>query len=103
MPIDLDAAKAARREAKAESLAVIFGGTEYALPEELPFEVVEKLAELADAQGNNAQVARVIMDIVRLLLGNRIDEFMAQSPSMADLEVLFEGAMAEYGFGSTEE
>ncbi len=98
--IDLDAARAARREVEHEALTVALGGRDFVLPSELPFVVVERLADLKTTQeaGDNSEVVKIILSIVELLLGDMYTDFMAQAPSMADLEVLLTELMKAYGF-----
>ena len=45
-PFDLDAAKAARREAEGEPAVVIFGGTKYELPPAPPLSVLAALGHV---------------------------------------------------------
>ena len=83
--IDLDAAKAARREARGEGPTVVFGAQEFTLDAEIPFEVTEHLAE-----------GRV-SEAVALLLGDSHEAFMASKPSVEDLMMLFEQLTTAYG------
>jgi hypothetical protein len=88
MRIDLDAAKAARREARGEGPTVVFGAKEFTLDAEVPFEVTEHLAE-----GRITQA-------VNLLLGEAHEDFMASKPSVEDLMTLFEQLTTAYGLES---
>lgn len=88
MRIDLDAAKAARREARGEGPTVVFGGKDFQLAPEVPFEATEHLA------------AGRVIDAVHLLLGDSHDEFMAFKPSVEDLMTLFEQMTTAYGLES---
>lgn len=85
MRIDLDAAKAARREARGEGPTVVFAGEEFTLESEVPFAATEHLAE-----------GRV-SEAVKLLLGDRHEQFMALGPSVEDLMTLFEQMTTVYG------
>lgn len=78
MRIDLDAAKAARREARGEGPTVVFNGREFTLQAEIPWEVTELFS---DGKVNEA---------VRLLLGDAHEEFMAAKPSVEDMRILLE-------------
>lgn len=102
MAIDLDAARAARKEGKGEPPEVIFGGATYTLPVEMPFEIVEQLALLQNANGDDASAAEPVLAVVHLLLGDQYEAFMANHPSMDDLTALAKGAMQEYGVGPGE-
>jgi hypothetical protein len=99
MTINLDAAKAARREAKKEAPTVTFGGQDFVLPIELPFAAVEAIASIQEAQAANdgAGTSKGILAVVRVLLGDDYSAFMSHRPSMEDVEALFDGVMEEYG------
>lgn len=88
MRIDLDAAKAARREARGEGPIVVFGTKEFTLDAEVPFEVTELLA------------AGQVSEAVKLLLGDSHEAFMESKPSVEDLMVLFEQLTTAYGLES---
>ncbi len=102
MAVDLDAAKAARREAKGEGPTVVFGGETFTLPVEMPFEIVEELGRLQSAGEDGALAGQAVLSVVRLLLGEQYKAFMAHRPSMDDLTELANGAMREYGTGRGE-
>jgi hypothetical protein len=86
--LDLDAARAARSEAQGEAPSILFGGTTFDLPVELPWEIAE-----AAAAGDGAGALRAI----ELLLGDRWAEFKALKPSLADVMVIVEGLGEIYG------
>lgn len=75
--IDLNAKRAARREARGERLVVVIGDVELALAPELPIDVVEKLAQLAPKDGAPAgdaaladeEALEVLVDAMRGLFG----------------------------------
>ena len=94
MAIDLDKARAARREEKGEGPLVVFGGTTYELSPELPFGVLEAMRglTLGDEHAPGA-----LSDIARALLGEHFDAFLATNPSVDDLNELIGGVMSEYG------
>jgi hypothetical protein len=96
--IDLDAVRAARREAEAQAPSVKLGGKVFELPVELPFGVFLLLPELRNEDTSVAAVSAV----VRELFGEKHDEFMALGPSMEDLEALLNGVMEEYGLNPGE-
>lgn len=91
--IDLDAARAARAEAKAEAPVIRFGGTEYTLPSELPWAIVE-----AASTGET----KAIIDAIKTLLGEQWSAFEATGVSVADMTVLIENIAGVYGTNSGE-
>jgi hypothetical protein len=98
MAIDLDAARAARREAKGEGPRVIFGGISYELSPELPFGVLEAMRELMS--DDNEKAPGALVDLTRALLGEHYDAFKATQPTVDDLNELIGGVMEEYGVES---
>ena len=84
--INLDAARASRAEAAGEPVVVVFGGIEYELPVELPIEA--------------AVAASDPMAFLRVMFGERHEEFLAARPSMQDVVTLAEGIAKAYGFES---
>lgn len=99
MRIDLDAARAARREATQEAPVIALGGQDFVLPIELPFEVADLLGQMAVAKerGDQGGQAVAVVQMVRLLLGEGFDEFMKQNPSLDDLLALMDGMTRAYG------
>lgn len=96
--VDLDKARAARREAQGEAPVVRFGSRDFVLPMEMPFVVVEHLGQLAQADDtDNAAVAAAILAILGDLFGDQYEAFMQNKPSMQDLTGMFDGIMAVYG------
>jgi hypothetical protein len=93
--LDLDAARAARLEAKSAGPAVTFGGRTFTLPPEVSYEVVAQVGALErgdlDALGA----------MMRALLGDCYGDFMAGHPSIEDMEALVEGVLTGYGLGET--
>jgi hypothetical protein len=86
--IDLDAARASRQ---GESHVVAFGGTEFTLAPEPPFEVAPKAVE-GDIDG-----------MLRAMLGDQYDAFMACKPSLIDVTTMLEQAFELYGFSDMGE
>lgn len=102
--IDLDAARAARREAAGEAPVIIFGGERFTLPVEMPFEVAEHFSAAGTVSPDaGAEAAAPIIAALKVLLDDQYEAFMRHRPSMQDLVALFEGAMAAYGFGNAGE
>lgn len=99
MRIDLDAARAARREAQGEAPVVVIDGKELKLPVELPFEVAEGLSAFSDEaiRLDPAGSATALHRVLGLLLGPAHDEFMAASPSINDVMMLLDGLVKSYG------
>lgn len=99
MRIDLDAARAARREVAREPISIVLDGAEYHLPPELPFQVAEAMSEMAGADG--AEVGVALAKVVQAFLGEGYGAFMASQPSIEDLNVLVENLAKAYGFGES--
>ena len=112
--VDLDAARAARREAKGEAVIIRFGGEDFALPPELPLDVTDALtelqnasptgeaSELTDEQG--ARVMTAMVDFIKVLMGEEgWTRFNAHRPSFDDLEGLLGGVMDAYGMADVGE
>lgn len=78
MDIDLDAAKAARREASKEGPVVVFGGQRFPLQPELPFEAAEHL------------LYGRLREAIALIFNGGHEEFMALKPSTEDLRLLLD-------------
>lgn len=91
--IDLDAARTARSEAKAEAPVIKFGGKKYKLPAELPWSVVE-----AASSGDT----KSIVGAIKTLLGEQWSDFEANGISVADMTVLLENIATIYGTDSGE-
>jgi hypothetical protein len=85
--IDLDAARAARAEAKAEAPIVKFGGVEYTLPVELPWSIVEAAS---------TQNTTDVVNAVKSLLGSQWSSFEATGVSVADMTTLIENVATVY-------
>lgn len=94
--INLDAAKAARRESGVEQPKVVFGKKTFALPVEIPFEAVEKLGGL-DPDDPTAATS-VITGFIAILFGDQYPAFLKLQPSTQDIEVLMESLAKVYGF-----
>lgn len=99
MRIDLDQARAARREARGEGPTVIIDGKELELPSELPFEVAEGLSGLSEEsiRDNPAASAGAVHRVLGALLGDASEEFMASKPSIDDVLALLDGLLKSYG------
>lgn len=98
MAIDLDKARAARREARGQGPEVIFGGMTYELSSEIPLAVLEAFRGLGGENPDPSALA----DIAKALLGKHYDAFMAMDPppSVDDLNELIGGVMGDYGVPS---
>lgn len=94
--VDLDAKRAARREARGEPIVLVFGGEDFELPVELPFDVLEALPALAS--GAQAETAGAFIALVRSLLGDEaFTRFVAHRPSLDDFVELADAAFTAYG------
>ena len=89
--LDLDAARAARKEAQKEAPVIKFKGKEFPLPVELPWEVAETAA-VGDASS--------ALKAIELLIGSQWKEFKKLNPSVADVMVIVEGIGDIYGVSS---
>lgn len=94
--VNLDAARAARRP---EAPTVVLDGREFTLAAELPFSAILDLRELnaASKKNNLSKQAEAIASVMRALLGDEFDAFMALAPSLEDLVAVIEGVMPAYG------
>jgi hypothetical protein len=112
--VDLDASRAARREADKEPPRLRFGGKEYVLPIEMPLEVLDELDGFEEDMAPTT-MAGAILRICQVLLGDEAyAEFRALRPSLEDVMTLLNGPengdgnrtggiLGEYGFGSPGE
>lgn len=91
--IDLDAARAARKEANGEGPVVRFGGQDYELPAELPFAVLEAMRGLQ----NEETAAASIVEMTEALLGPHYAAIRAAGLSVDDMNELVGGVLTEYG------
>lgn len=89
--IDLDAARAARAEAKKEAPIIRFGGVDYTLPIELPWRIVEAASTQDTLQ---------IVSAIKSLLGDQWEKFEANGVSASDMTVLIEQIASIYGTDS---
>ena len=96
MAIDLDKARAARREQMGHGPEIIFGGMTYELSPEMPFSILEAFRGL----GKNDPSA--IADITKALLGKHYDAFLAMDPppSLDDFNEVIGAVLGEYGVDS---
>lgn len=93
--IDLDAAKAARAEARGDAVAdVVFGGERFALPAEIPASILDGVA--AAGTGDIAGIRRAIDALLGPDEGAR---FYALGPSLDDLLALLTAAVEASGLG----
>lgn len=93
--IDLDSARAARREAGKKGPVVKVEGKQYELPIEMPYEVLEAFRLL----GNQDTAAAAMPAIAEALLGKHYGKLRGIL-SVDDLEVLTQGLIEEYGVPS---
>lgn len=108
--IDLDAMRAARREAAGASIVVGFGGQEFHLPVELPLDAIEPLADLAELQDQpddateQEQVAQLRQvrgameaSLSALFGPDEWPRFRDLRPTLEDMLALWESLFLQYG------
>lgn len=93
--IDLDKARAARREAEKEAPQLTVEGKVYDLPVYLPYEVLESIRGLQ----NEDTAAEALVTLAEALLGDNYDE-VKKILEVEDLKDLVSGAMEEYGLNA---
>lgn len=93
-PLNLDAARAARREAAGEPVSFVLGGETFDLPVEMPLEALDYVAQLPTA--DNAAV--LLAPLLRAMIGeDEWPRFMAQKPTLDDMLALSDHLWTEYG------
>lgn len=90
--IDLDRARAARREAKGQGPVVHVNGADYQLAPELPYEVLEHLRGLNDP----GTAPQALVDTLRSLTGEHY-EAITSGMSLDDVNELVGQLMRAYG------
>lgn len=89
--LDLDAARAARAEARGEAPTVILGGETFTLPAELPMRYVWTLVDGED------------IDALKVLFDGQLERFLATEPTREDILALVAGVPKLYGLGGPGE
>jgi hypothetical protein len=97
MTVDLDKARAARREVEQEGPEVKFGGRTYRLAPELPFAVLEAFRGI---ENKNTQPAAVAALAAALMGPDNIEQMKEDGLAVADLDALIEGVLSEYGLSN---
>lgn len=99
MKIDLDAARAARREAAKEQPTITLNGKTFTLPLELPLSLAEAFIGFGDIQDDEVdmKIPGILAGVMRSLLGDQYESFMAEGPSLDDLMVILNGMKETYG------
>lgn len=100
-PINLDAARAARREKSKKEPKVVFGKKTFVLPVEIPFAAVEQLGKLDVSDPSTS--SQVISRFIEILFGDQYEAFTKLQPSTEDIEYLMEALAKAYGFESPGE
>lgn len=98
--INLDAARAARRETKKTEPKVVFHDKTFTLPIEMPFAVVEHLGKLNPEDPGAS--SGVILEFVKELFGDQFDDFRRLQPSANDIEALMDALNDVYGLSVGE-
>lgn len=85
--LDLDAARAARNEARRKAPQIIFGGERFALPVELPWDFMDVLdsGDMKAAMG--------------MLLNGDFERFWGHGPTTDDMKEVAQHVAQLYGFG----
>lgn len=95
--IDLNAARAARAEARGEPVTVELGDDVYTLPAEMPASVIGCIARAQAGEPSG------MLDAMSALVGPDFDEMVTKhNLSLDDLMVLLEGAAESYGLTTPE-
>lgn len=87
--LNLDAARAARREKSGEVPQFVFGGETFTLPVELPFTI---LIEMGKGEDGPAVILEKLLD-------KQWNNFLKHGPTVPDIEELFEYVNKVYGVG----
>lgn len=90
--IDLDAARKARAEALGEPLVVVFGGEEFTLPAEKPFDFALNLA-----YGRVPEAVESLLDPDDVTRFFKRDRPVAERPTMPDILALIDGVAEHFG------
>lgn len=106
MGINLDEARAARREAQKEiPEPIVFNGVEFELPLELPITCVHWMTKLgvASEKKDGEGITKALVGTVEALFSaETCERFMAFNPSLEDLLAVVEGLPEEYGLTAGE-
>lgn len=91
---DLDAARAAREEARGKSRhTVTFGGKKFTLPPDPPWLLIEAMAAV---QQKASGVLTIYVAAIEELLGDQYEAFRELKPSRDDMSDLVNAALAMY-------
>lgn len=102
--IDLDAARAAREEARgtAETPTAVFRGKSFDLPTELPFGVFLVLGDARQSEDSMATLM-ALRDLMHSIFGDQAQDFLALNPSLEDMTGLVGGLVEGYEVGEPGE
>lgn len=96
--LDLDARRAARREAASEPVSFTFGGETFDLPVEMPVAAIELVAGVDVEALSDEQAVGLIVPILRALLGpEQWARFSTHSPTLEDVSDLSDYIWESYG------
>lgn len=99
--INLDAARAARREKSKTEPKVVFGKKTFTLPVEIPFAAVEQLGKLDPNDPTTS--SEIVSRFIAILFGDQYEDFERLQPSTEDIQFLMEALASSYGFESPGE
>jgi hypothetical protein len=88
--INLDAARAARREAGQRGPVVQLDGEEFVLPVELPIAVANEFMLMTTLEADDPSAVTAVLGVVKSLFGDKYEDFMKRGPSVEDLRYLLE-------------
>lgn len=91
MTIDLDEARAARREAKGKGPVIRLGGKDYELAPEISFSVIEGLAKMEAGEATGG-----LVDVAHSLFGDHYDAIV-KDLAVDDFNDLLGKVLEEYG------
>jgi len=101
--VDLDKARAARREVTGEAIEVVLSEETFTFPVELPFDALPYLAAIVAPHENLIAFEAAVTGLLGVLLGEeRADLFMGLKPTLDDLQTMLKELLRTYGVTSGE-
>lgn len=97
---DLDAARAARREAGGKAVSFTFGGERFDLPVEMPLEALDVIASLPENLDaiTPQEGAAMMVPVMKAMLGpDEWQRFVRHRPTVEDVTTLAEHLWSAYG------
>src|SRR5438067_213198 len=100
MRIDLNAARAARREGKGDTLEVVLDAETFIFPVEFPMSLVDLTATAIEENWPEDRYVRT--QIEHLMGEDGWQPFLGLNPSRNDFNALYDEVMGAYGIGRGE-